>query len=125
MKANAKYHGIILLLVIFSVNCASSSSKSNKKALPVVSSSQGFYMVFRNLPDSSSRADFIGQYPVLARQCFYKHILQMVQDRSFKQASPLAYDKAWKAGEKLGKLYSIKQNDATLQEIFDRIEPLP
>ena len=123
MEIKLKYHIFILILPLLVLACV--ASKPKQKPLPTVTTSQGFYMVFRNLPDSTMRADFIGTDPVLARQGFYKHILQMVQDRAFQQASPTAYDQAWDAGKKLSRLYTIQQDDPTLQEVFERIEPLP
>ena len=92
--------------------------------VPKLNNAQEFYMLFHSTDDSLQHITYIEAYPTLARQSFYQHIVKMVTDRTYKEASPHEYDRAYFLGERLAVLYNIKFHDRSLLEVYQRIEPI-
>jgi hypothetical protein len=109
---------------LFLACAASAPPAPQQPVLPSVTTAEQFYMSFHAMPDSNARTRFIEKYPALARECFYKHIVRMITDISFKEATPTEYETARELGKEMATLYKIKFNDSTLEEVFSRISPL-
>lgn len=93
----------------------------SKPPLIEITSSQQFYMHFRNAPTMEDRKDLVLRYPDTSRETFYNHIVRMATDLSFKDLSPIEYKRAVMMGRLLVNLYAEVHGDTQLKDTYERM----